>query len=83
MIKDSLKKHFKSFGQNPQRTSAAPSDSSGSADSGNSVFYPSGWSYWETYPWIHNNGTWYYMKPFGGDNYLYNYTTREWKVMSE
>jgi hypothetical protein len=41
------------------------------------------WSWLETYPWIYNDGTWYYMKPIDSQNYLYNYTTQEWKLMGE
>ena len=54
-------------------------NTSGSAD----IFSPNGWAYWQSYPWIFNQGTWYYMKPIGSQNYLYNYTTREWKVMGQ
>jgi hypothetical protein len=48
-----------------------------------SNFSPTGWAYWETYPWIYNNGTWYYMKAIGSQNYLYNYTTQQWQGISE
>ena len=41
------------------------------------------WSWLETYPWVYNAGTWYYMKPIGSQNYLYNYTTQQWKRMGE
>ena len=44
-------------------------------------FTPQSWAYWETYPWIFNNGTWYYMLAVDSLIYIYNYDTKEWLPM--
>ena len=73
------------FGQNAQRTGRASStqtDTSETTSETTTITLPS-WSWLETYPWVYNAGTWYYMKPIGSQDYLYNYTTQEWKLMGE
>ena len=78
------------FGQNAQRTNnyngsqfGNKEDSGGGNASETAAITLPRWSWLETYPWIYNDGTWYYMKPIGSQNYLYNYTTQEWNLMGE
>ena len=45
------------------------------------TFIPKSWAYWENYPWIFNNGTWYYLLAVESKVYLYNYDTDKWLPM--
>lgn len=78
-------------GQNASRTSLAVADAAGDTpdntgkgDSGSNHgtgFTPQGWAFWETFPWVYNEGTWCYMLPGEGQIFIYNYDTQVWNVM--
>lgn len=44
-------------------------------------FKLSGWTYWDTWPWVYNSGHWNYVVATGGGLFVYNYTTEEWNLL--